>query len=122
MTIKLGDKVRVTNEYSNYIGKVGIVFRVPTIDVYGRIGFDDGDYCSFSKIDVELVEVANYVPVPKFKIGDVVYDKNGKKYLILEEREDDLFYHCWAYANDNDFFREEKELTLEEPKEQPKDE
>lgn len=111
MTIKVGDKVRVKN-YSDYIGKVGIVFKVPDKGHYGRIAFDGWDYIAFLENDVELVEVAHYVPVPKFKIGDVVYDKNGKKYLILKDREHDLCYRCWSYANDTDVVMLEDELNM----------
>ena len=42
-----------------------------------------------------------------------MYDKGGNKYLILEEREDNLAYHCWAYTPNADLFRFEDELTRE---------
>ena len=110
MTIKLGDKVRIVSIYSGYNDRVGIVWGLVAKKV--RICFDDGDYILVDEEELELAEVAHYVPVPKFKVGDVVYDKNGKKYLILKEREHDLCYHCWAYANDTDVVMLEEELKM----------
>ena len=64
---------------------------------------------------LELVETATYAPLPKFRIGDVVYDRKmiiTNKYLILEERTDDFKYHCWSYVYGTDEFMFEEELTL----------
>lgn len=120
MTIKVGDKVKCVNEYSSKFGKIGIVVKIKNLtDII--VYFEVTEW-QINLNDLELVEIAHYVPVPKFKIGDIVYDKNGKKYLILEDRENDLSYHCWFYANYIDVGMDEEELTLEEPKEQPKDE
>lgn len=108
--MKIGDKVKITGKYSYNEGKEGIVVGVneAIIKVFTGIA----DYL-FSENELELVEVAHYIPVPKFKIGDIVEDKGGNKYLILEEREDNLAYHCWAYTPNADLFRFEDELTRE---------
>lgn len=110
MTIKVGDKVKIVGKYSYNEGKEGIVVSVyeDSIKVFTAIT----DY-SFSENELELLEVAQYIPVPKFKIGDIVYGKGGKKYLILEEREDNLAYHCWSYTFNTDVFMLEEELTKE---------
>lgn len=118
--IKVGDKVKIIGKYSVNEGKEGIVVSVyeGSIKVFTAIT----DY-SFSENELELVEVAHYVPVPKFHIGDFVYNtKTTNKYIILEERENDLCYHCWSYADDIDLFRLEEELTREVVTEETQDE
>lgn len=119
MTIKVGDKVEIIKEHSNYKGKVGIVVSYEA-GKSASVFFNYTDFTFYIE-DVKLVEIATYVPVPKFKIGDVVYDTEiNIKYIILEERRDDLRYRCWAV--NTDVFMFEKELTREVVTEETKDE
>jgi len=123
MTIKIGDKVRWISGYDKEkLGKIGIFLgdaknrasSTEYVDVWMQ-----GEHEWVEKKSMydylELVETATYVPLPKFRIGDVVYDRKiiiTNKYLILEERTDDFKYHCWSYANGTDEFMFEEELTL----------
>jgi hypothetical protein len=123
MTIKIGDKVRWIGDYDKEkLGKIGIFLgdaknrasSTEYVDVWMQ-----GEHEWVEKKSMydylELVETATYVPLPKFRIGDVVYDRKiiiTNKYLILEERTDDFKYHCWSYANGTDEFMFEEELTL----------
>lgn len=124
MTIKIGDKVRwICDHDKEKLGKIGIFLgdakntasSTEYVDVW-MLG-EKGEHKWVGKESIynylELVETATYVTLPKFCIGDVVYDRKMiNKYLILEERKDDFRYHCWSYANDTDEFMFEEELTL----------
>ena len=126
MTIKIGDKVRWIGGYDKEkLGKIciflgdanNIASSTEYVDVW-MLG-EKGEHEWVEKKSMydylELVETATYVPLPKFRIGDVVYDRKiiiTNKYLILEERTDDFKYHCWSYANGTDEFMFEEELTL----------
>jgi len=123
MTIKIGDKVRWIGGYDKEkLGKIciflgdanNIASSTEYVDVWMQ-----GEHEWVEKKSMydylELVETATYAPLPKFRIGDVVYDRKiiiTNKYLILEERTDDFKYHCWSYANGTDEFMFEEELTL----------
>ena len=124
MTIKIGDKVRWIGGYDKErLGKICIFLgdakntasSTEYVDVW-MLG-EKGEHEWVEKKSIydylELVEIATYVALPKFRIGDVVYDRQIiNKYLILEERKDDFRYHCWSYANGTDEFMFEEELTL----------
>lgn len=97
--MKIGDKVKVIREYSPYKGIVGIVFGKYKEDF--RVIDEDmniGQYSSFNEGDLELVEEATYIPVPKFHIGDIVYYEPSYykghilKGIIITERSDNMYY------------------------------
>lgn len=141
MEIKVGDKVRVIRAYATYKGKVGIVASLPkSEEIYGRVFFEDGNdefirYTQELEEQIELVEVANYVPVPKHHKGDIRLVKDDGTFtevIILENRNEELKYKCYGkYATYSgyasmvvrgvaDSIREytDDELLLEKPSEE----
>ena len=96
MTIKVGDKVRIIREYSVDRDKIGIVVIIPTKEADGRVFIDRYTNWYIEREQpieqqLELVEVAHYIPVPKFHFGDVVYDTETKKQIHNFRRKRRLF-------------------------------
>lgn len=61
--MKIGDKVKVTREYSSKKDMVGIIFSISHEYMY--IGFiESGDYDYFQEEYLELLEEAKYTPMP----------------------------------------------------------
>ena len=101
--MKLGDKVKVTNKYSNYSGRVGILTASSRPKgIYHTISFDNDNWYHFVESDLELVEVAHYEPVAKFKKGDTVWfidrdiaKNNGMTGVIVDILEEEQYYQIY---------------------------
>lgn len=130
--MKIGDKVKVCREYSHYDGAVGIIFGKDG-DNFRVIDEDMtmGQYSSFAEKNLELLEEANYIPVPKHHKGDIVFGMYDGKYvelIIVQDRNKEMKYKCyiggWDYTFGKNPFLQytDDELLLEntsEEKEKP---
>lgn len=143
MEIKVGDKVRIIKDYPSENGKFGIVVIIPTEDKDGHVFIDRYTNCRIDwetpiEQQIELVEVAHYIPVPKHHKGDIRWVKENaervgyKEVVVLGNRDSDLQYKCYGefryglkYGeitenDDNDWIRyfTDNELLLEKPSEE----
>jgi hypothetical protein len=126
--VKKGDIVTITNKYSSSYEKECIFLG------YAETGKTKYLVLAYEKEDgqidtawekeeyVKLLETAKYTPVPKFKVGDIVYYQEVKL-MVLEERNEGLYYSCYCTQRKTITTVSEKYLKSEEEKrnEKPKE-
>lgn len=147
--MKIGDKVKYINKYGEkrfgsiciFVGDMrNSVSKTEYVGVVPVNG--DAELWWVNKYsmesDLELVEEATYIPVPKHHKGDIRWVKENaervdyKEVVVLENRDSDLQYKCYGefryglkYGeiredDDNDWIRyfTDDELLLEKPSEE----
>lgn len=144
MKIKVGDKVKYIGRYDAskkdaiciYVGDVEnsastteYVGIVPLIEKTQLWWINKEDIDKY----LELVEVATYAPVPKFKIGDIVwwnYQKTLYKAIVVSDRNQRDFKYSVYQLEENNVkisidsqvagvcFVEENKLSKDKPQEE----
>jgi hypothetical protein len=123
-----GDLVTSTNNYADVFEKE-CIYLGTTSGSNGRkyhvVGTTENENIGKYFVEdeyIKLIATAKYIPIPKFKRGDIVFNKE-KELIILEERTENLTYLCYygtkGYVEnyletDLSTEKEEKKLTLDE--------